>query len=223
MPADDADPLLRPVAAEDDWHNTAIVGGDRENDSALAMGYLEAADVLVEYWKSHRPDDLLALPILANYRHGIELALKDEIRDAATCVRSDGHQDPGLDPKTLDNWLASTHSIGHLVERLDSYLGRLNLGTENQLPVDTREILDGLHALDASGQTLGYSTVKTGTGKNLKLVPPRPDQTHFDLPGVAAALHDAGVLVLHGVSGVLYQYAELQAAMRQEYGPYEGY
>ena len=59
---------------------------------------------------------------------------------------------------------------------MNSLLGRLDLGQENQLPPDTREVLAGLHELDASGQALRYSAVKTGTGKNRKLVPARPTE-----------------------------------------------
>jgi hypothetical protein len=216
---DDQSSLLNPVPAGGDWRDTAVIGGEGEDDGTLASGFLEAADVLTEHWRQHRPNDLLAIPILANYRHGIELALKHEIREAAACVRRDGDQDPEFLPEVLDKWLASTHSIGRLAERLGSHLSRLDLGTENRLPEDTLEILDGLHALDGSGQELRYSAVKTGSGKNLKLVPARPDHKQFDLPTVAAALHNAGILVLYGVSGVLDQYREWQQWMRQEIGP----
>lgn len=210
--------LLQPVPEGGDWRNTAIIGGHGEDDGALAMGFLAAAEIVVARWKSGRRNDLLALPILSLYRHGIELALKDGIREAAARLRADGVSDPDLLPEALNDRLSRTHSIGDLVKRLDTYLGRLQLGPDNQLPADTVEVLNSLHLLDEKGQTFRYSTVKTGSGKNWKLVPARPDQQHFDLVTLAATLNDVGTLVLHGVSGVLGAYAEYQAEMRRETG-----
>jgi len=212
--------LLRPVQSGADWRDTAIIGGPLEDDGVLADGFIHAADILVKHWKRSRPNDALVLPILANYRHSIELALKDGIRGAATCVRRDGHNDPELCPDVMNNQLSRTHSIGRLVEILNSLLGLLDLGADNQLPADTREVLDSLHLLDDSGQSLRYSTVKTGKGKSKKLERARADQQNFDLVRVASTLHEAATLLLHGVTGVLGQYEEWQAEMRQEYGDY---
>lgn len=206
--------LLQPVPVGGDWQGNAIIGGSREDDGAMAAGFLEAGDILVEHWKSRGPNDLLALPIFANYRHGIELALKDAIRDAAACVWRDGVLDPRLHPDELDRRLAGTHAIGALVDELNGCLGRLQVGSENQqLDPDTLEVLDSLHALDEKGQAFRYSTVKTGKGKHVKLVQARPDHQHVDLVTTATALHDACVLVLYGVTGLLDEYREYQQAM----------
>lgn len=62
--------------------------------------------------------------------------------------------------------------------------------------------------------------MKAGKGKDRKLEPARPDQSHFDLAGVAAALHDAPTLVAYGVSGVLDQYTDIQSELRHECGDY---
>lgn len=69
-------------------------GGDRklaqvgwDDDRQLARAYLHAADLLAANWTSNRN---LVLPIVGNYRHGIELALKTVIREAAECGRRDG-------------------------------------------------------------------------------------------------------------------------------------
>lgn len=211
-------PLLQPIAEGGDWRDTAIIGGHMENDGVLAMGFLDAADVLVNHWRDHRPNDLLVLPILNLYRHGIELALKDQIREAATRLRADGITELDLAAEAVDRHLSTTHSIGELVAELNTCLGRLQLGPNDRLPDDTVEVLDSLHLLDEKGQALRYSTVKTGRGKNSKLVPARPEQQEFDFPAVATTLYDAGTLILHGVSGVLSEYADYQADMRQMYG-----
>ena len=94
-----------------------------------------------------------------------------------------------------------------------------NAGTPNaQLPDETKEVLDALHALDETGQAFRYTTTKTGRGKYRKLVPARSDQQCIDLPHIAQALRDAGTIVLYGVSGMLDDYREYQQAMRDR-GP----
>ncbi|WP_149264390.1 hypothetical protein [Actinomadura sp. K4S16] len=211
------EPLLRPVAEDGDWRNTAIIGY-LEDDGALAAGYLDAAQVLIDHWNAHRPADHLVLPALNLLRHGIELALKHQIREAADRVRSDGITEPDLTPEAVEGRLSITHSISSLVTELNTYLARLHLGTNDKLPDDTMEVLESLHLLDEKGQALRYSTVKTGRGKNSKLVPARPEQQAFDFPAVAATLHNAGTLVLYGVSGVLDEYEEYQRDMRRMYG-----
>ncbi|GIJ29808.1 hypothetical protein Vqi01_49700 [Micromonospora qiuiae] len=213
--------LLRPVVAGDSFRRTATLGCF-EDDAALAMGYLEAADVLTTHWKAHRPNDNLALPILSNYRHGIELALKAVIRRAARCLRADGDPDTELQQANLDAILAATHSIGGLAQRLTCYFARLDLEDSQRLPDDVKEVLDALHALDDSGQWFRYSTVKKrsrmGKDRALVLVPARPDQINFDLEAVAEALHNAGGIVLHGGLGVLDEYTEWQSYLRDAAG-----
>lgn len=63
----------------------------------------------------------------------------------------------------------------------------------------------------ASGH--GDRVVKTGPRNPRVLEPVRPGQEHFDLVAVAEALHEAGTMVLYGVSGVLDDYSAYQADM----------
>jgi hypothetical protein len=168
-------PLLAPVSAGGSWRDTAIMGGSRENDGALGAGYVEAAHFLAERWKSHRPNDRLAVPILGIYRHGIEPVLKDGIRTAAEFARRDGDEDPALGPARPDEKPATTHSIGALAEKLTALLGRLGMGPGQELPADTLEVLQSLHVLDESGQTFRYAAVKAGGGgAQARRRPPRP-------------------------------------------------
>lgn len=209
--------LFAPVPEGGDWRANAMIGGPWEDDAALAAGFLDAADILVEHWCANQRD-ILVVPIFLNYRHGIELALKNAIRSAARCLRRDRDDDPAIHPDIVDQRLTSTHSIGRLASTLNEYLGRLRLGDDSRLDPDTQEVLDSLHALDANGQAFRYSTVKTGSGKNTKIVPARPDLQHIDLPATAQALHDAGILVLLGVSTQLDVYEEYQ---QEEYERYQ--
>lgn len=144
----------------DDWRNTAIIGGPWESDSSLAMGFFEIANIAVERWKAGRRNDAIVIPIIYNYRHGIELALKEEIRQAAACLRDDGVTDPGVQVDEVNNWVSATHSIEELVNRLTELIDQLDLGPDQQLPAETRDVLTKLHVLDQHGQAFRYSAVK---------------------------------------------------------------
>ncbi|MFI6290032.1 hypothetical protein ACIBEJ_00515 [Nonomuraea sp. NPDC050790] len=215
MDSEDVPGLLDLRGQERDWRAIAVLGF-AEDDAALAEGYFDAAEIIVDAWKAGNHNDLLAIPILALYRHGIELALKAGIREAACRLRVDGHDDASLDPGAVDKRLAGTHCIGDLVVELTGYLDRLMLFSVKKLPADALEVLNSLHLLDKTGQAFRYATVKSGKGKAAVLVPARPDQKHVDILAVSAALHEAGGLVLYGVSGVLEEYAESQQMAYEE-------
>lgn len=78
----------------------------------------------------------------------IELALKEEIREAATCLRHDGATGPDAQADEVDQWLSDTHSIEQLVNRLTKLLGQLKLGPGQQLPAEILDVLRKLHVLD---------------------------------------------------------------------------
>ena len=202
-----------------DWRGTAYAGGPWESDGSLSLGFFDIADAAVERWKAGRRNDGIVIPIIYNYRHGVELTLKEGIRAAGACVRDDGSADAAVQAGEVDKWLSGTHSIGKLVNRLSSLLGRLHLGTGNELPAETLYVLGKLHMLDQHGQAFRYSAVKTGAPDGERILERiRPGEERFDLIAVAEALRDAGTMVLHGVSGVLRDYADYRADMRYAAG-----
>jgi hypothetical protein len=214
----DIDSLLPAGADDGDWRNTAIIGGPWESDGSLASGFFELADAAVERWKEGHRNDAIVIPVIYKYRHGIELALKEEIREAATCLRRDGVTGPDVQADEVDQWLSGIHSIEQLVNRLTNLLGQLKLGPGQQLPAETLDVLRKLHVLDQNGQAFRYSAAKTGPRGQRILERVRPGQQQFDLAAVAEALHDAGTMVLGGVSGVLGAYSDYQADLADWHG-----
>jgi hypothetical protein len=88
-------------------------------------------------WNAGRPgaaNDAIVIPIIYSYGHGIELALKAGIREAAGYLRGDGVADPDIQTGKIGEWMSATHSIGQLVDRLTRLLGQLQLGPGQQLP-----------------------------------------------------------------------------------------
>lgn len=197
--------------------STAVAGGPWETDGALAKGFLDVADAALEHWKAGHPNAAMAIPIIANYRYGIELALKAEIREAARCLRRDGDDDPAVQAEQVDQQLSATHSIGRLADRLTELLGRLRPGVDRQFPAGTLDVLRKLHLLDETGQAFRYAAVKAGAGPRRQriLQQVRPGQEHFDMLAVADALRNAGEMLLYGVDGVLDEYSSWQDDMAE--------
>lgn len=211
------DSLASSAAVGLDLGNTAFAGGPWETDAALAQGFFDVADAAVEHWRAEHRDDAMAIPIIFNYRHGIELALKAEIREAARCLRRDSDDDPAIQPSEIDRQLSAIHSIGRLADRLMELLGRLKLGPDQQVPAGTLDVLRKLHVLDETGQAFRYSAVKAGAGPRRQRVlqQVRPGQEHFDIVAVANALRRTGTMLLYGVDGVLDAYSSWQDDMAE--------
>ncbi|ALV39356.1 hypothetical protein [Streptomyces sp. CdTB01] len=226
-PADDSDALAADDAgvvtpAPDDptflpprrsrWHNIAVIGGHDEDDFDLALGYAEAADILASHWIRIGANDALPVPIYYNYRHAIELALKGCIRVAANCLRRDGVT---VSHEELDKFLSTSHAVEHLADRLNQYLGRLQLEAPNdRIDATTQETLDWLHQMDDKGQTFRYSRVKGGKGKGL--VRARPHQRNIDFDAHIRRLSAAAWMLYGGCGGLLDAYAENQAEYEAE-------
>ncbi|MGZ6270260.1 MAG: hypothetical protein ACXWMU_06810, partial [Candidatus Limnocylindrales bacterium] len=119
----DIDSLLSADADDGDRRSPAIIGGPWESDGSLALGFFKLADIAAEWWKAGHRNDAIVIPIIYNYRHGIELALKEEIREAAACLCRDGVAGPDVQADEVDQWLSGIHSIEQLVNRLTKLLG----------------------------------------------------------------------------------------------------
>jgi hypothetical protein len=219
-------PLYPQAPANTAWRDTASIGGFRDNDLNLAAGYRRLADIGARQWQVeaeaagcdassfHRLmrryiNDHTVVPILNAYRHSIELALKVGIRGAAACARGDGVTDPEGGEQEIDDFLASTHSLGCLVEHLRHWLSCLK-GARLNLSPTTAEVLDALHLIDETGQVFRYSTVKQGGRRVRRLVPARPDEQNFDFRATATALSEAADELLSNLDGMLDQYADYQ-------------
>jgi hypothetical protein len=205
--------LFRPVGPGEDYHLNAMLT-HREDDGWLGQGYVSAADALVQHWVEHGPNDLLLVPIIMNYRHGIELLLKDAIRNAAECLWQDGKRDPDLYEAELDKWLSrfAGHKLQILAGRLDDLLHRLR---EEQLPAETHETLMRIHELDPTGETFRYATSWSKDHK--KFVPSqRPSQSHINVVAMGREFHKVASLIGDGVGTILDLYREYQAEYRED-------
>ncbi len=96
----------------EDYWNDACINWDRHAWGLYAMGYEEAADILVKNVKSDN-SDLLIYPIAFLYRQAIELQLKDII---LTCRGLYGFENEEI-PKNhdlLQSWSVCKKAIEHV-------------------------------------------------------------------------------------------------------------
>ncbi len=165
--------------------------GYYDGDRGLACGFADAGDAVLAAWQSGpHPNDPLLLPMIYNYRHGIELALKQAIRQAVECLQM-ARRDHGVPtPSELEAHLKSKqrHRLGPLAEQLAGLLNQLQLGS---LPPETMRWLMRLHQLDPSGEAFRYAN-------HLKT-----DATAVDVVRLASAFREAFDMVHGGVLTML--------------------
>ncbi|MFF7249846.1 hypothetical protein ACFZBU_38785 [Embleya sp. NPDC008237] len=188
-------------------HEIAIVGGSREDEFVIAAGFLRVAEAGARRWIEHGPDDRLPIPILYNYRHGIELTLKWLIRLTARCAVRGGYTGPeNLSPLKLDEKLR-THNIRKLADRLDRYMGLLELEPpNNRIDNASRQLLDWLDSEDETGETYRYSTV----GHGEKKAAARPVQTNLNFYELVREVHELATLLHAGYAGFLDNHEQMQ-------------
>lgn len=190
-------------------HEIAIFGGTSEDDLTLAGNYQTAGEILATYWSQKGPDDGLALPILYNYRHSLELALKWLIRVAARCAVRDGYQgQEDLTPDRVDERLRDLgHNLNKLADCLDRYMKLLKrFGPHNHLDPESLRLLRKLHNEDEWGDAFRYAMI--GQGPNARKARPQTQTRAFY--DEVNELHRLAILLTHGYSTELSNYEEMQ-------------
>ena len=201
----DVGDLFSSLSDAEHFGDLAFVG-HYDGDAGLAEGFAEAAEAIFSAWQDQEwANDRLLLPIAYNYRHALELALKQAIREAAEC-RQLGGDDPGLTAQALEAHFKQKqrHRLGPLAQQLAGMLAELNLA---QLPPDTSRLLQGLHQLDPTGEAFRYDgQLKTSA-------------SHVDVPRLVQRFRAAFGIIHGGVLTALYEHASFLREIRAEYGP----
>ncbi len=199
--------LLSSLSDAADWRDIAWVDYV-DSDAGLAEGFAEAAEAIFVLWQSGpRTNDRLLLPLIYNYRHALELALKQAIREAVARLHFDGHYDTAPDPDELETHLKrkQSHRLGPLAQQLAGLLERLDLG---RLPTETMSLLARLHQLDPSGEAFRYAN-------HLKTTAYQVDVVHL-----TALFRDAFHIVHGGVLTALDVYEDFQRDILRYHADY---
>jgi hypothetical protein len=201
----DVGDLLSSLSDAEHFRDLAFVG-HYDGDAGLAEGFAEAAEAIFAAWQDQEwANDRLLLPIVHNYRHALELALKQAIRQAAECRQLSG-DDTELTAQALEAHFKQKqrHRLGPLAQQLAGMLAELNLA---QLPPDTLRLLQGLHQLDPTGEAFRYDgQLKTSA-------------SHVDVSRLVQRFRAAFGIVHGGVLTALYEHASFLREICAEYGP----
>lgn len=160
------------------WQNEAIAGGNYLLGSNNHIhGYYKAADILVNLALDsdiNRDRDMLFFPILFNYRHYIELSLKDLIKKAEDAYDVLKQIESTYEKLKKRVKALNTHNLKELLEYLTEILLLINeVGFEESV---NETILD-IHQLDFKGETFRYPLDIKG---KLTL----PEQKTYDLRNI---------------------------------------
>ncbi|WP_428116621.1 hypothetical protein [Candidatus Poriferisodalis sp.] len=206
--------IFGPACPDEPFRNNAIMWNF--DDRALAMGFADTAQLIVDHWVDRGPNDALFVPLVYNCRHALELVLKAAIREAAARL-PDGRIDKALEQDRVDEWLAdeAVHNLHKLAFRLDRMLAELGLDT---LPSDTNRVLLEIHGLDPNGQSFRYAQVRKGKDAPFEDAPlPLVKDGNYGANVDVVAMHkhfdEAFTLISDGLMSVLGQYAEYQRDM----------
>ena len=202
----DVGDLFSSLSDAEDFGDLAFIG-HYDGAAGLAEGFAEAAEAIFSAWQEREwPNDRLLLPIAYNYRHALELVLKQAIRQAAECRQLKGDGDPGLTANALEAHFKQKqrHRLGPLAQQLAGMLAALNL---HELPPDTWRLLQDLHQFDPTGEAFRYDgQIKTSAG-------------HVDVPRLVQQFRAAFAILHGGMLTALYEHASILREIRTEYGP----
>lgn len=177
-----------------------------DGDADLAQGFAESAEAIFARWRdSPGHNDRLLLPLIYNYRHALELVLKQAIRNASARLRFAGRDDLVLNEDELEEHFKrkQRHRLEPLGRQLAELLKELEL---EELPRDTMQTLARLHQLDPRGEAFRYAN-RLDT-----------DSKHVNVEKLIVLFRNAFVVIHGGVLTILSEYADFQYQIYDAYG-----
>lgn len=196
--------LFTSLSDAEQYRDLAWVGY-YDGEAGLAEGFAEAAEAIFAVWQDGaQSNDRLLLPLAYNYRHALELALKQAIRQAAACRQLDVGHDPALIPQALEAHFRQRqrHRLGPLARQLVELLEALDL---DQLPQDAMRLLQDLHQIDPAGEAFRYEgSLETSAH-------------HVDVTQLVGRLRRAFRIIHSGVLNGLTEHANFLHKIREEY------
>lgn len=204
--------LFRP-APRGEWHRNALVGWHRVQYGEYAEAYRLAASHLIDAGLADRGElDLLIYPIVYNYRHAIESALKDSITwlEVAIASRANAGELPSdsvRDVREVRRRLMG-HELTPLLADLESRMVEIpNLGTLEQ---NARAVVEAFDKFDADGQRFRYPTLSKDRGPSWQ--PDEGSQVAIDI----VALREGVEPVLSSLVNGLVGWLEHDVQVRQD-------
>lgn len=179
------------------WQAILSAGGLVGDALVYALGYRQAADVLVEQVnEGHRYDGLI-YPICFCYRHCIELLLKIAVKELVA-PDTDEH-------RALLQGIDATHNLRTLCER---YQQGLALWKETVDATESDAVM-WFYRVDPNAETFRFATNTAGARF-------WPEEVHFDVNEVRKRAHVVIDLLLGTIAWV-DEHKQTAAALEREY------
>jgi hypothetical protein len=139
-----------------EWQRNAVAGGDYSARGAYIIGFYRAAEALVFVAIEEHKNDILFFPICFNYRHWLELILKQLIvlAEKLCLVLKEIGDIP--DSSEIINW-SKTKPKGHNLESLlKSLLTRLSFISKEEFDKNVVDLIVQIYKMDPDGQNFRY-------------------------------------------------------------------
>lgn len=179
----------------EDWWNNACLNFLPHGWTIYAIGYKDAADILVEHIaKTKRQQDTLIYPIIFLYRQYLELALKDLILEGRKLL-----DDPDPLPKT--------HRIDELWRLCDRLLEQISPGDSADSRKEIGRLIEEFAQVDPLSMSFRYPEDKDGN-------PTLPGLTNINMRNVREVTGKISV-ILEGAGAMIYE----SLSYKREMGP----
>lgn len=181
----------------EDWWNNACLNFLPSGWNLYAVGYKEAADVLVSHVEDHgRQQDIFVYPIVFLYRQYLELALKDLIRDARRL-------------KNIDEPFPKTHRIDELWRICDNLLYQVSPSEPRDYLIDIGRLIQEFSDVDPISIAFRYPEDRDGN-------PSLPGISEINLRNVKEVIGKISI-ILDGAGAQIDEYLSIKADMYSEF------
>jgi hypothetical protein len=177
----------------EDWWNNACLNFLADGWTIYAIGYKEAADILVAQVRQEgRYQDMLVYPTLFLYRQYLELSIKDLIRQARKL-------------QDIDEPFPKTHRIKELWHICSDLLRKIS-------PEDSEDDLKHIEGLIAEFYTADPTSTAFRYPEDLQGNPSLPGLSHINLRNVKEVIAKITV-TLDGAAALIENYLSIKADM----------
>ncbi|MGV7254545.1 hypothetical protein PJI20_10315 [Mycobacterium kansasii] len=185
-----------------DWRSAAYFDADWGTGYLRIEGFRRSAELHYEQMMTSPCDrNILVYPFASNWRHAIELQLKDLLQLLGR-----------LHKATFDDNLKHTHNLARLWARARQLIESTSATEARAADLTTvTKLIGQLTALDPDGQELRYHERTNGT-------PSPQGHPHIDVPKFHESLQGIAAF-LDGTAEGVHQALEFEREMAWEYGP----
>lgn len=205
--------LFKPLALDNYANNAKFANRSMDQETAYFIGFYYAGDCLARQILKERYDlkkDTLIYAMFYNYRHYIELHLKNLIKKTDILygyMKEFGYLKNGFwDNENFEKCL-QTHNLKEILEILKRKLYYIQIDDE-EFPKDIEDYIIQMHQKDKNGEKFRYCY-------NTKGVLHFSKEENYDIKSTIEIMEDLH-FKLSGVSGFLSYYIDMSVSIKDD-------